>query len=201
MRRALMRKLGWSSTIRTVFATDVILAHRFVQIYTAGRTPGWQSEPQRAPARTSWTPAIPPGYGDSPLGVWRHARNNPGEESTMSADRTATRALAARAGRWSAQHRKKAIWGWLAFALVAFMIGGALGTKTQTDAQSGVGESGRAARTLDGAFPKHQVEQVLIQSNSATATDRSFRSVVGEAQRRLFAVPYTRAVESPCSSG
>src|SRR5438270_13297510 len=77
MRRALVRKLGWSSTIRTVFPTDVILAHGFLQIYTAGRTPGWQSEPQRAPARTSWTPAIPPGYGDSPLGVWRHARKQP----------------------------------------------------------------------------------------------------------------------------
>jgi uncharacterized membrane protein YdfJ with MMPL/SSD domain len=110
-------------------------------------------------------------------------------------------ALAARAGRWSAQHRKKAIWGWLAFALIAFMIGGALGTKTQTNAQSGVGESGRAARTVDNAFPKHQVEQVLVQSDSATATDRSFRSVVGEVQRRLFAVPYTKAFESPYSSG
>ena len=119
----------------------------------------------------------------------------------MSADRIATRALAARAGRWSAQHRKKAIWGWLAFALVAFMIGGALGTKTQTNAQSGVGESGRAARTLDGAFPKHQVEQVLIQSNGATATDPAFRAAVGDVQRRLSAVPYTKAFESPYASG
>src|SRR5437588_11345274 len=197
MRRALVRKLGWSSTIRTVFPMDVILAHGCVQIYTAGRTPGWQSEPRPAPARTSWMPAIPPGYGASPLGVWRHARNQPRGGSTMSADRIATRALAARAGRWSAQHRRKAIWGWPAFALVAFMIGGALGTKTQTNAQSGVGESGRAARTLDGAFPKHQVEQVLIQSKPTTASDRSFRAVVGDVQRRLSAVPYTNALESP----
>src|SRR5947209_4938888 len=121
--------------------------------------------------------------------------------STMSADRIATRALAARAGRWSAQHRKKAIWGWLAFALVAFMIGGALGTKTQTNAQSGVGESGRAARTVDNSFPKHQVEQVLVRSNSATASDRSFRAAVGDVQRRLSAVPYTRAFESPYTPG
>ncbi len=27
--------------------------------------------------------------------------------------------FAARAGRWSAQHRKKAIFGWLAFVIVA----------------------------------------------------------------------------------
>src|SRR5947209_17814825 len=102
----------------------------------------------------------------------------------MSANGTANPGLAARAGRWSAQHRKKAIWGWLAFALIAFMIGGAIGTKTQTNAQSGVGESGRAARTIDNAFPKHQVEQILVQSDSATATDRSFRAVVGDVRSR-----------------
>ena len=105
--------------------------------------------------------------------------------------------LAARAGRWSAQHRKKAIWGWLAFALIAFAVGSALGTETQTSAQSGVGESGRAARTVDNAFPKHQVEQVFVQSNSATASDPSFRAAVGDVQRRLAAVPYTKAFESP----
>ena len=119
----------------------------------------------------------------------------------MSAKRIANPSLAARAGRWSAQHRKKAIWGWLAFALIAFAIGSAVGTETQTNAQSGVGESGRAARTVDNAFPKHQVEEVLIQSDSATASDPSFRSVVGDVQRRLAAVPYTKAFESPYKSG
>jgi uncharacterized membrane protein YdfJ with MMPL/SSD domain len=115
----------------------------------------------------------------------------------MSAKSTANPGLAARAGRWSAQHRKKAIWGWLAFALIAFIVGGALGTNTQTTAQSGVGESGRAARTVDNAFPKHQVEEVLVQSGSAKASDRSFRAVIGDVERRLGAVPYTAAFESP----
>src|ERR1700704_6107067 len=119
----------------------------------------------------------------------------------MSANRDAGPSLAARAGRWSAQHRKKAIWGWLAFALIAFMIGGAIGTKTQTNAQSGVGESGRAARTVDNAFPKHQVEEILVQSNGATASDRAFRAVIGGVQRRLSAAPYTKAFESPYKPG
>ena len=30
------------------------------------------------------------------------------------------RGLASRAGMWSAQHRKTAIWGWLAFVVIAF---------------------------------------------------------------------------------
>src|SRR5947209_19152227 len=117
--------------------------------------------------------------------------------SSMTAQSIVTPTLAARAGRWSALHRKKAIWGWLAFALVAFMIGGAIGTKTQTAAQSGVGESGRAARAIDGAFPKHQVEEVLVQSDALTANDTAFRAVVGDVQRRLAAVPFTKGFESP----
>ena len=109
--------------------------------------------------------------------------------------------LAARMGRWSAQHRKTAIWGWLVFVVIAFAIGNAVGTKTQEAAQSGVGESGRAERTIDNAFPKQQLEQVFIQSGSATATDRSFRAVVADVERRLSRVPYTRAFKSPYSSG
>src|SRR5947209_3839404 len=136
-------------------------------------------------------PPAPPGRLPSPLarlaqrwesGAMSEMRRRGG--STMTAKSIATPTLAARAGRWSAQHRKKAIWGWLAFAVVAFMLGGAIGTKTQTTAQSGVGESGRAARTVDNAFPKHQVEETLVQSNGATASDRSFRAVVGDVRSR-----------------
>ena len=37
--------------------------------------------------------------------------------------------LAARVGRWSARHWKKAVFGWLAFVFVAFAIGSILGTQ------------------------------------------------------------------------
>ncbi|HWI32334.1 MAG TPA: hypothetical protein VNT50_12690 [Microbacterium sp.] len=37
--------------------------------------------------------------------------------------------FAARAGRWSAKNRKKAIWGWLAFVLIAVVIGNVVGMK------------------------------------------------------------------------
>ena len=103
-------------------------------------------------------------------------------------------------GRWSAQHRKTAIWGWLAFVFVAFAIGGAVGTKTQ-HAQLGVGESGRADRTIEDAFPKHADELVLVQSDTATATDPRFRAAVADVQRRLAQVPYTQDFESPYAAG
>ena len=120
----------------------------------------------------------------------------------MAAPAKGTMNLAARMGRWSAQHRKKAIWGWLAFVFLAFAIGGAVGTKTQDAAQSGVGESGRAERTIDDAFPKHQVEQVLIQSSSHDRERPLVPAAVADVQqRRLAAVPYTQALREPLRAG
>src|SRR2546421_3739444 len=87
------------------------------------------------------------------------------------------RSLAARAGRWSAQHRKTAIWGWLAFVVVAFMIGGAVGTKTLEHTQTGVGESGRADHAIADAAPEHAQEMVLIHSTRAKAGDPAVRAV------------------------
>src|SRR4051812_25387854 len=112
-----------------------------------------------------------------------------------------TRSLAARAGHWSATHRKRAIWGWLAFVFVAFAIGGAVGTKTLQSDQLGVGESGRADQTIERAFPRSADELVLIQSATVRASDPSFRAVVADVQRRLKKVPYTQDFESPYAAG
>ena len=66
----------------------------------------------------------------------------------------AKRNLAHRMGRWSGTHPKTAILGWMAFVVVSFFIGSSVVTqKTLTEAEQGVGESGRAAKVLDKAFP------------------------------------------------
>ena len=57
---------------------------------------------------------------------------------------TSSRNIAARMGRWSANHRKLAIFGWLAFVAVAFVLGGMVGQKEIDYRTSGPGESGRA---------------------------------------------------------
>jgi uncharacterized membrane protein YdfJ with MMPL/SSD domain len=123
------------------------------------------------------------------------AASGPGRPSRQPAN------LAARMGRWSAQHRKPAIWGWLALVLVAFVVGKSSGTDTLENVRSGVGEAGRADRTFDDAFPKHAEEQILIQSSDRTATEPAFRAVVADVQRRLKAVPHTRNFESPYAPG
>jgi uncharacterized membrane protein YdfJ with MMPL/SSD domain len=105
--------------------------------------------------------------------------------------------VAARMGRWSAQHRKTAIWGWLAFVIIAFMIGGSFGTKTLDDAHLGVGDSGAAERTVDAAFPKNADEMVLVQSATENADSLRFRAAVGDAQFRLSQLSFVYAIESP----
>ena len=44
--------------------------------------------------------------------------------------------IAARAGHWSARHRKTAIFGWLAFIVIVFMVGQSLGQVKPKDSQS-----------------------------------------------------------------
>lgn len=72
--------------------------------------------------------------------------------------------IAARAGHWSARNKKKAIFGWLAFVVLAVVIGGAAGTKTLGDNDDGSGDSVRADKIYDGAFPDSTEESVLVQS-------------------------------------
>jgi len=129
--------------------------------------------------------------------VKRLSESVPNRQEQGIAQAHSPRGLAARAGGWSAQHRKTAIWGWLAFVVAAVMIGGAVGTKTLENSQIGVGESAKADRAIRAASPEHADELVLIQTGTATATDPSFRAVVVDLQRRLAAVPHTQAFEGP----
>ena len=80
--------------------------------------------------------------------------------------------LAGRAGRWSAAHRKTAIFGWIAFVVAAIALGGALGTKT-LDNGGGDGESARAEKTLEGGFPQSASETVIVQAKGKPSTART----------------------------
>jgi RND superfamily putative drug exporter len=108
-----------------------------------------------------------------------------------------SRNLAGRAGRWSATHRKTAILGWIAFVVLSFMVGGQVGTRTLTNQQAGVGESGTADRIVARAYPKHHDELVLIQSTTRTYTDPAFRATVDDVGRRLEAIKGVASVSKP----
>src|SRR5687767_14075957 len=75
-----------------------------------------------------------------------------------------SRNLAARAGRWSAQHRKTAIIGWILFVVLATMAGSQVGQKELPTAEMGNGESKQSMLLMEKAdFPDTVGEQVLIQ--------------------------------------
>jgi RND superfamily putative drug exporter len=109
--------------------------------------------------------------------------------------------ISARMGRWSARHRKTAIFGWLAFVVAAVVLGGVLGTKQLGETDTLPGESGRAARILDEGFEQPAGETVLVQSRTLTADDPAFRAAVADVVRRVSAVPVVTTVESPYASG
>ena len=84
------------------------------------------------------------------------------------------RNLAARAGRWSATHRKTAIIGWILFVVVATLIGGNVGQKNLESSKMGNGESKRHDIIVDNAgFPDEIDERVLIQGKGDDQGRRS----------------------------
>ena len=108
----------------------------------------------------------------------------------------------ARAAHWSAAHRKTAVLGWLAFVLVAFMIGGAAGTVTLKHEDMGNGESRAAERVLAQQFPRERAaEQVLIQSRNGGLLGSEYRAAVDELVARLSRMPAVAQIESPLEPG
>ena len=106
--------------------------------------------------------------------------------------------IAARAGRWSAQNRKKAIVGWLVFVIPAVFIGGSVGTQTLGNDDYEIGESGRADAVVSDHFPDKESESVLVQSqNGARNDDAEFRQVVQTVVTRLEGTENVRNVQSP----
>jgi uncharacterized membrane protein YdfJ with MMPL/SSD domain len=109
--------------------------------------------------------------------------------------------VAARMGRWSARHRKTAIFGWIAFVAAALVLGGMIGTKKLTDADTGAGESGHAARVFEAAgLDRGDGESVLVQSKDLSATSPQFRATVNDVVTAIGAQP-VRELRSPYANG
>jgi RND superfamily putative drug exporter len=109
--------------------------------------------------------------------------------------------LAARMGRWSAAHWKTATFGWLAFVVVAFMVGGMVGTKLIDDSTAGPGESGRADRILDAGFKQPAGETVLIQSRSLETSDPAFMAAIEDVVEGISGLGAVQNVRSPLAPG
>jgi uncharacterized membrane protein YdfJ with MMPL/SSD domain len=110
--------------------------------------------------------------------------------------------LAARMARWSGRHRRKATFGWLAFALVTFVVGmNVVGQKDISDLDQFSGESGDAEKALDGAGLRPVEEVVYVQSDKLTVEDPEFRAAVEDVTGRISQVQYVKNVKSPLTGG
>ena len=119
----------------------------------------------------------------------------------MSRNKHQNRNLAARMGRWSAAHWKTATFGWLALVVVAFALGGQIGTKQIDPNAKGPGESGRMDKILDAGFKQPAGESVLIQNRSLQAGTPAFESAVDDVVARLSKVAVVRNVQAPKIAG
>jgi uncharacterized membrane protein YdfJ with MMPL/SSD domain len=110
--------------------------------------------------------------------------------------------IAARAGRWSAEHWKTSVWAWVGFCVVAIALGAVAGTKMLKQEDTAAGETKTAMHLLDrGGFPDQAGESVLVQSHTATVGDPGFRAAVRDLVRSVSALGQVERVHSPFSAG
>jgi uncharacterized membrane protein YdfJ with MMPL/SSD domain len=110
--------------------------------------------------------------------------------------------LAARAGRWSATHRKTAVIGWILFVVLATLIGGKVGQQSLDESASGNGDSKRGAMIVDDAgFPQQVGERVLIQGKgSIKSDDPRVTAAAKDVVDRLAQIKGVTDIESPLNA-
>jgi hypothetical protein len=120
----------------------------------------------------------------------RHTQNRSGAARPVG--------IAARLGSWSAEHRKKAVLGWLVLVLIALAAGN-VGSKKLTAADLTSGDSQKAERVLDNAGFEHPAtEQVLIQAKAgATVRTAEARHAAGDVIAAVRATGHVDSVRSP----
>jgi RND superfamily putative drug exporter len=108
--------------------------------------------------------------------------------------------IAARMGRWSANHWKTAVFGWLVFVVLAIVIGQMVGTKNINDQDASVGQAHRGDQILkDAGF--HQTgaltEFVLVQSDKLTVKAPAFRAAVNDVIDTVTPFKSVKNMRSP----
>jgi uncharacterized membrane protein YdfJ with MMPL/SSD domain len=106
--------------------------------------------------------------------------------------------LAGRAGRWSAQHRKTAVMGWILFVVLAVVVGGRIGQNDLDESAAGSGESKRGDMIVEAGFSERAGEQVLVQGKgSVEADDPEVTAAVRDVVQRLEQIGGVTEIESP----
>ncbi|MFF0701493.1 MMPL family transporter [Streptomyces tendae] len=104
-----------------------------------------------------------------------------------------------RIARWSATHPWSAIGLWVVFVAACLVLGGAAGTNSISDEESGVRESGRAGKIVhSGDFPEKAEENVLITAEDGGKLDPAAgREAAADVVERMKALDEVEAVGDP----
>ncbi|MFH8800525.1 MMPL family transporter [Streptomyces sp. NPDC017936] len=110
----------------------------------------------------------------------------------------AKRNLAAALGRWSAEHRKTAVFGWLVLVVLVMTLGSAAGQVNLTEADYGTGDSGRAERILqDAGLTEPAAELIYVRSDELTADSPQFTKAVSDTVDAVEATGLATRVRTP----
>ncbi|MFD0901056.1 MMPL family transporter [Actinomadura sediminis] len=113
----------------------------------------------------------------------------------------AKRPATVRVARWSAAHPWSAVGLWILFVALCATLGTAAGTNDIDDAESGVGESGRAGRiAASGHFPEKPEENVLITALDGSLDPRAARAAADDVVRRMGTLPEVESVGRPVAA-
>jgi uncharacterized membrane protein YdfJ with MMPL/SSD domain len=109
--------------------------------------------------------------------------------------------LAGRLGRWSIEHRVKAILTWLALVLVA-IVASSTGERLLSKSGESAGESAKAYRLLDRGFQRHAPEEVLLQARGGESIrTASGRKAAAEVIDAVTATNRVQDVRNPFAPG
>jgi uncharacterized membrane protein YdfJ with MMPL/SSD domain len=105
---------------------------------------------------------------------------------------------AGRAGRWSAANWKKALFGWLVFAVAAMALGSLIGHVQMKDSQMASGENARALQMRERAnFKQPASEGVFIHSGRYTANSPIMQAAIGGVVQNLAMQPNVFDLRDP----
>jgi putative drug exporter of the RND superfamily len=113
------------------------------------------------------------------------------------------RGTVARVARWTTEHRRIVVAGWIVALIVGLVVSGAVGTRYTTSFSLGNTESQRATDLLASDFPAQAGDDdaIVLHARDGRVTDPSIRARVQPVLARIARLPHVTGVASPYARG
>jgi putative drug exporter of the RND superfamily len=121
----------------------------------------------------------------------------------MSTPTQSRRGAVARLARWSGQHRRRVIIGWIVLLVVALGVSGAVGTKYSNNFSLGGTDSQRATDLLKRDFPAQAGDEdtIVMRARQGHVTDPAVRARMEPVLAKVARLPHVTGVASPFAKG